>query len=141
MSVDLGRDLSCTTSILTGRKVRGARLVAEAIYRRLTTPRGSLRGGEAEANYGLDLTRLIGSVSTASAAAALEGQIRAEAAKDERVDASSLTVTVVESSVGPAKAFTVAIEGDTSAGPFALKLAVNEVTVELLGLTASEVST
>mgnify|MGYP000564826546 CR=1 FL=1 len=46
------------------------RLVAEAIYRRLTTPPGTLLGGDDEANYGLDLLSLIGSVEPARLVAA-----------------------------------------------------------------------
>lgn len=130
---DLGKDISCTTSIRTGRYVTGPRLVAEAIYRRLTTPRGMLRGGEEEANYGLDLTDLIGSVSTRADAAALPGRIRSEIEKDERIiDAN---VTVVETTEGVGKSFLVTIVAETNDGPFTLGLSADEVTVDILSLT------
>ncbi len=61
--VDFGREISCTDSLKTGRFSTGARLVAEAAYRRLTTPRGTLRGGEEEANYGIDLTEMCGATN------------------------------------------------------------------------------
>jgi hypothetical protein len=130
---DFGRDVSCTTELRTGRYVTGARLVGEAIYRRLTTPRGMLRGGEDEADYGIDLVDLIGSAATKSDAAALGGRIQSEVLKDERV--TSVDVTVVASTTGPATEFVVNIAAETADGPFALKLSISELTVELVGLS------
>ncbi len=130
---DLGRDTICTTSLRTGRFATGARLVAEADFRRLTTPRGMLRGGEEEQNYGLDLTERIGSVATKADAAALGGQIRSELMKDDRHD--EVTVTVVRSISGPAESWNITVEAKTGAGPFTLVLLASAVTVELLGIT------
>lgn len=134
MTTDLGRDISCTTSLRSGRFVTGARLVAEAAFRRLTTPRGMLIGDEEEANYGLDLTELIGATSTKAAAAALEGKIFAELTKDERI--TDCEVEVTRTVDGPATALEIAVTGLTDAGPFTLKLLASEVTIELLGITA-----
>lgn len=131
-AVDFGQDTSCTTSLRTGQLVSGPRLVAEALYRRFTTPRGMLRGGEDEANYGLDLVGIIGSVSTKSDAAALEGRILSEAQKDERIQSVSVTVNATTS--GPSTSFAIAISATTAAGPFTLQLAVSAVTVELIGI-------
>lgn len=133
MATDFGRDMSCTTALGTGRFATGARLVAEAAYRRLTTSRGTLRGGEEEQNYGLNLTELIGSTSTKSDAGSLPGRIRSELEKDERITFVDVTVTIAKD--GPATSFLVAISAETSAGPFTLKLSVDEVSVELLGIT------
>lgn len=130
---DFGTDVSCTNSLLTGRLVSGQRLVAEALYRRYITPRGTLRGGEDEANYGLDLTELVGSVATVSDAAALEGRIRAEGLKDERVETIDVTVTAASS--GASVSFNVLIEATTADGPFTLQIAASAVTVDLLGIT------
>jgi hypothetical protein len=132
-TVDFGRDLSCTTSILTTRYSTGPRLVAEAIFRRFITPRGSLQGGEDEQNYGLDLANLIGSVSTPSAVASLPGQIEAECIKDERV--ISATATVTSTTSGPSTAWNIQINGKTGAGPFALVIGVSGVTASLLGIS------
>jgi len=129
---NFGRDTSCTTSLRTGVLVSGRRLVAEACYRRLITPRGMLRGGEDEANYGLDLSDLIGSVATKAAAAALPGQIQAELSKDERIE--SVTATVTSTVDGPSTSWVVSIEGTTAEGPFSLVIGVSEVTVDLLGI-------
>ena len=128
-----GRDISCTTSLRTGRYATGVRLVAEAIFRRLITPRGMLRGGEEEANYGIDLQDLVGSsVDPATDADRLAGQIKAEAMKDERVD--DCTVTLLATSSGPAISYQITIDAVTGEGPFTLVLAASAVTVEILGI-------
>ncbi len=134
MATDFGTDTSCTTSLRTGRLATGARLVAEAAYRRLTTPRGTLRGGEDEANYGLDLTACIGSAQTAADRAAMPGRISMELAKDERIVETRVTVT--ETTDGPATAWDVRIEAGTTAGPFSLRLGVSEVSTTILGIEA-----
>lgn len=134
MATNFGKDTSCTTSLTPGRYVTGAKLVAEACYRRLTTPRGMLRGGDDEANYGLDLTELIGSTSTKLDAAALGARVKAELLKDERL--LNVTVEVVRTLEGPATAYDVTIYGETDAGPFDLQIGISDVTVELLGIEA-----
>ena len=134
MTTNFGTDTSCTTSLRTGRMVSGARLVAEAAYRRLTTPRGMLRGGEEEANYGLDLTELIGSAETEADRAALPGRISGELAKDERILETRVRATTTTD--GPSTALDVTIEAATSDGPFTLRLAVDAVTVTILGIEA-----
>ncbi len=130
---DFGRDIACTDSIRTGRFSTGVRLVAEACYRRLVTPRGSLRGGEKEADYGFDLSTMIGTTNTKALAVALPGMISSELLKDERL--AAVSVTVSQTVDGPAVGFDVRIEGTTDEGPFTLVLAVSQVTVELLGIT------
>lgn len=133
--VDFGKDISCTTSLRTGRYATGPRLVAEAAYRRLTTPRGMLRGGEDEANYGIDLLGLIGQAPPKTIAAALPQRIQSELSKDERIATVNVVVTVTTK--GPSTTFNIAISGTTAQGPFSLKLSVNEVTIELVGLDAA----
>lgn len=133
MSVDFGKEVSCTTSLRTGRYVTGARLVAEALYRRLTTPRGTLRGAEEESNYGLDLAALVGTVRTNSDIASLPGQIEAEIRKDDRVE--TVTVSVLETSTSAAlRTFSISFAVETGAGPFTLVLGASAVTIELLGI-------
>ncbi len=133
-AVDYGRDVSCTTSLKSGRFVTGAMLVGEAAYRRLTTPRGMLRGGEDEQNYGLDLTSLIGNTNPKAAAASLPARIRSELLKDERIE--TVDVDILVSEAGPETTFTITIQCVTGDGPFTLKVLASTVTVELLGLAA-----
>lgn len=129
---NFGRDTSCTTSLRTGRFVSGVRLVGEAAYRRLTTPRGVLRGGEDEANYGLDLSELVGSVQTKADAASLPGRIENELTKDERILGANVQVT--QTTDGPAVTWEIAIEGITNEGPFTLVVAASALTVDLISL-------
>lgn len=133
MATSFGRDISCTTELRTGRFASGVRLVAEAVYRRLTTPRGMLRGGEEEANYGLDVTELLGSVRSAADEAALPGRIRAEVLKDERIETVDVQMTKATAANGTIS-YVIAIEATTGAGPFSLQVAASDVTVELLGI-------
>lgn len=131
-ALGFGRDISCTTSLRHGAFASGVRLVAQACYRRLTTPRGTLRGGEDEQHYGIDITELVGSATSAAEVAALQGRIRAELEKDERIE--SVNVSVTSSSRGPATTYTITVQAFTSEGPFTLTLAASDVTVELLGI-------
>ncbi len=132
MSTDFGRDLWCTDSLRTGRFVSGIVLLGQALFRRLTTPRGALRGGEAEANYGLDLVGLLGSTDAKSLIASLPDRIKLELLKDERV--SDVSATVSATYDGPKVSLTISINVESAAGPFTLKLSVNDVTAELLGI-------
>lgn len=130
---DFGRDTSCTASggLRTGRSSSGARLVAEALERRLSTTRGTLRGGEREANYGINLAEEIGGSTSPEA---LKAKISAEAVKDERIE--RVDVLIVRTTEGPAVTYTITITGYTAAGPFTLRLSVSEVSAELLGIEA-----
>lgn len=127
-----GVDTSCTNALRPGQRVSGVRLVAEAAYRRLTTPRGMLRGGEDEANYGFDLLETIGSVTTKSQAASIGGRIRNELLKDERIETVNVEVVVMTN--GPSSMLDVTIEAVTREGPFTLVLAVGELSVDLLDI-------
>jgi len=130
---DFGRDVSCLDSLRLGQYVSGVRLVAEAAYRRLITPRGTLRGGAGEAEYGLDLTDMIGSVRTKSDAKALAGMIRNELLKDERIATVDASVTPIAD--GITTTFSVVVLATTKEGPFSLNLAVSAVTVDILGIS------
>lgn len=129
-----GRETSCTNSMRTGRTVTGVRVVAEAVYRRLTTPRGMLRGGEEEASYGLDLTEFVGTMPSKSVEASLPGRIAAELAKDERIEKTDVDVLVTKS--GPETTYGITVRCETAEGPFTLQLSASDVTVELIGIAA-----
>lgn len=137
MATDFGRDISCTTGLRSGRFASGIMLVAEAAYRRLTTPRGMLRGGEAEENYGIDLTALIGRLSTKAVIASLPDRIRAELTKDERI--LTVETTIVETTAGEGlRSFEITIDAVTMEGPFSLQVVASDVTTELLGIEIEE---
>lgn len=137
MTTNFGRDTSCTTSMRTGRFASGVRLVGEAAFRRLTTPRGTLLGGPDEQNYGFDISSKVGTTTTRGAVAALPGQIRAELLKDERITDVEVSVTATKGAAG-ADELAVVITASTHEGPFTLKLSVSELTVDLVGLTVED---
>lgn len=133
MATEFGKDVSCTDSLRAGRYVSGVRLVAESYYRRLTTPRGTLRGGEDEAHFGLDLTEYIGRTNAKADRAALPGLIANELGKDERT--LSVDVDIVETIAGGLVTWQVTIRAETTVGPFTLQIGVSSVSASLLGIT------
>lgn len=133
-TVNFGRELSCTDGLNTGRFVTGVRLVAEACYRRLTTPRGTLRGGETEQNYGFDLAQFIGCTNARQVAASLPARITNELVKDERVESVEVDVVPTTTAAGETS-FAISIDVVTGAGPFTLQVGIGAVTVDLLGIT------
>lgn len=134
MAIDYGRDVSCTTELRTARYSTGVRLVGEAYYRRLTTPRGQLRGGEDEANYGLDITAFVGRGDPKSVIASLPGQIESELMKDERSEDITVTVEQEPTDGGIGIKLLITITAVTTEGPFSLQLSVDDVSAELLGI-------
>ncbi len=127
-------DVSGMYAWVTTRFVTGPMLVAEACYRRLTTPRGMLRGGEDEANYGLDLTELVGGTNPKAVSASLQGRIASELRKDERVESVEVDV-FVETAPNSMVSYTITIDVVTGAGPFTLQILASTVTVALLGIS------
>jgi hypothetical protein len=129
MSEGYGRDLRCWDGINTGRFAQGVDLVVQALYRRLTTSRGTLRGSaEAEA-FGFDIAAYLGDVGIELALVSMPSLIQAELLKDDRV--LEIVVLVAETEPGVLE---VSISGAlANAGEtFALTLAVDEVSVAIL---------
>jgi hypothetical protein len=135
--VSYGTDTYCYDQIFTGRLASGFELIAQAVYRRLTTPRGTLDDGEEGSVYGFDLLDFVGTVGSDAAVDALPDAVVAEALKDDRVDRCEVTATVERSADGLA---TILLDVDIfphdAAGPFTLSVSVSDVTVALLGVTA-----
>lgn len=127
---DFGLDTSCTTSMHTAVYATGVRLVAEAAFRRLITRKGELLGDEEEREYGFHVGDYLGSCTSPSQLAAAPGLIRAELLKDERI--TSADVFVTETGTASERAWEIAIDGYTGAGPFELVLAVSAVTIDIL---------
>ncbi len=93
--IGFGTDTSCTDQLDTTRMVSGPELVAQALYRRLITPRGSLTFSEAHLTYGFDVTQFIGVVGYPTAEQALPAQIENELMQDDRVDSVSCSASLV----------------------------------------------
>lgn len=134
MAVTYGTDTWCIDGVQSGRLARGRQVVAQALYRRLITPRGTLRGGPEEEVYGLDVEGFIGAVSTDVAAASLPGQIEAELRKDDRVSDVAVAVVVSHDRAGLATlTFTINVALAEEGDDFALTVAASNVGVQLLG--------
>lgn len=125
--VDFGTCMACTTDLLGGAMVSGRTAIAQAIVRRLITPRGRLIGYP---NYGFDLVRFLNDDIDAAGLARIRAGVEAECKKDERVLDCSAIVTL--SVVG---VMLVDITLTDAEGPFQLVLAVSEVTVSILTRT------
>lgn len=131
-----GTDTYCYDAIRTGRLASGVDLLAQAIYRRLTTARGTLDDGEEGTVYGLDILDFVGTIGTDNAVAALPDLVIAEVTKDDRVDRVEVSASTVRGTDG---LVTVNLDVDVfpadASQSFTLSLAVSDVTVALLGVT------
>lgn len=135
MAVGYGTDIWAAESLFTGRLARGKNLVAQACYRRLITPRGMLRGGPEEENYGLDLPGLVGRPNPARTAAMLPGMIRGELLKDDRIADVDVAVTYAQDLSGMATfniKMTVLTYDESES--FDLTLEVSAASTKLVGL-------
>ena len=128
------RDTYCLDSLRPGVYVTGVELVAQRCYRRLITPRGMLRGGEEEENFGLDLAGFVGSAAPATVDAMLPSVVRNELLKDSAVDDVTVTASRVEG--GGLVSWTLSIEIATTDGDVTLIVGVSEVSVGLIGVRA-----
>ncbi len=129
-----GRDLRCVLDVRPDMaEVNPASPlgVGEAAIRRLITARGTLPGVP---DYGLDVRAYCSRGVTAQDLRELEGRIRLELAKEERIE--DTTVTVTTPSPG---ALSIQIEirpADPARDPFPLTFALTasgELTVERIG--------
>lgn len=129
---DLGTDLA-TPSDADGlpdldpyfRTVTGAEGLAQALLRRLVTPRGSLID---DAAYGFDLRLRINGNLRPGDLGHLAALIEAELLADERVSRTQASVTE------EASGLSVAALVVSSAGPFRMVLAVSAVSASLVSV-------
>lgn len=128
-----GRDTWAVNGVRSGRLVTGTLLVAQALYRRLITPRGSLLY---DLSYGLDLSEFVGEVGPELAAAALPGMIRNELTKDDRVSDVDATITVSTEGAETTLVIEIAAVLADSGEEFSLTVAVSGVTTQLLNIAA-----
>jgi hypothetical protein len=130
--VAFGRDTYCVDHLQPGMFARGVKLVAQRCYRRLITPAGTLRGGEEEADFGMDLAGFVGSTEDRDLSSMLPVRVRNELMKDPTVD--SVTVVADRTEAAGKVSYTLTISVESGEGDFDLIVAVDEVTVELLGV-------
>lgn len=130
---DFGRDVYCLDSLQSGRYASGLRLLGQRCYHRLITPRGALRGGKHERNFGIDLAGMVGSTVSAQQQAALPGRIKNELLKEAEVQSVRATVVPTTLSDGTIS-WEITIDVQSALGPFDLVLAVSGVSVQLLSL-------
>lgn len=129
MAYDYGLDLACTDDMTIGAtEVSGTANVAQAIYRRLISPRGSLID---DPDYGSDVTLLVDDVQTSRQAAIIAQQIDTEARKDERVLASQ-TQGEFRQLGGSQVSYLASTVANTAEGPFRLVLSITNVSVDVL---------
>ncbi len=124
MSADLGTDVSCVYDATPDMAmVTGRRCLAEAVARRLITPRGRLIGSP---NYGFDLTQYLNDDLSAGDLIRIASGATAEVKQDERVLAATVTISLT---LG---VMLVKIAIEDADGPFTLTLSITDVTVEIL---------
>ena len=130
MAQGYGVEVSMTDKLVTGRLVSGRAVVVEAIYRRLTTPRGSLFYDLA---YGFDVSGFVGSVGYERSASVIAGMVVNELSKEDRIYNASCEVTLSKQSDGSLiLLLDITATLQDSDEDFALTLGVTDVTAELL---------
>lgn len=130
-----GADLACSEDLTESMEEVGGlttRVLAEAILRRLDTPRGTLpdvRGTDLrDWNYGIDLRSYLNRATTDDEIRGLASNIRSELTKDDRI--ATVVVTVTPSPTGSSLAIDLLVTPvDPSVGIFALVLAVTSASV------------
>ncbi len=125
---DFGTDVSTFPDLDPGFALQtGTRVVAEAVARRLMTPRGVLAGAP---HYGFDVRALVNDYVRNRDQARLQSAIETEAEADERVKRAAVQVTYDQ----PSQTMTVVVQIETDAGSFSLVLAVTAVSLTLLAV-------
>lgn len=125
IDTDFGTDLSGASDLdITMREVEGREGLAQAIARRLQTPRGG--GLFYDFDYGYDVRQFVSGSTLPEGT--IEAQIENEILKEERVADVQVDVRFF-TDTKRLKIFVAIIDGD---GPFDFVLDVGEVTVELL---------
>lgn len=134
--VDYGRDLSCVGDLTLSMDecgtgvagpLGGVTIVAQAVARRLMTPRGSLADDE---DYGDDLRELVGgTIDLRFGLGQITARAQREILKEQRVSAC----TVAGNYDATAKILTLNILlVAAGVGPFTLTLAISAVSVTIL---------
>lgn len=107
------RTLDLSLSIISGRHA-----LAQAILRRLTTPRGGLVG---DPTYGYDLLNAVGATETASS---VESRTLEQVVAEEEVEEAKVAATFKD---GLLRVFIHVVDGG---GPFDLTVTATDLTLE-----------
>jgi hypothetical protein len=122
--VDFGTDLSCVSDLTPNMaEVSGNTVLAQAIARRLITPRGRLID---DPNYGYDLSAFLNADLGPGDVGKITANVYAECLKDERVLDAQVSVSLA------LNVLTVTVTLSTANGPFTLVLSISSVTTSLL---------
>lgn len=126
--MDYGTDFDGVDDIHPSlREVSGQLAVAQAVARRLMTPRGGLFY---DRSYGFDVRAYLN--AAAPPIGEIVSGVEGEAEKDERVARATATVTYLSETM------TISLKLETVAfGTFRLTLDVSELTVSILNLEAA----
>lgn len=123
---DFGTDISAVDDLDRDfTLVSGETTLAQALARRLQTPRGGLFY---DPDYGYDVRELLLESLTAARISQAQAAISAECVKDERVVTATAAITFNAAE----ESLTIEVEIETADGTFDLVLSVDNVTVELL---------
>lgn len=131
--VSQGRDVWCVDELKPGRYASGKTLVGQRCYHRLITPPGTLKGGEDEADFGMDLAAFIGSNAPRDVATMLPVRVKNELMKDPCVNGVEVEASKVEAA--GVITWTLICRIDTTDGDVELIASSDGVTTQLLGIS------
>ncbi|WP_438041453.1 hypothetical protein [Sorangium sp. So ce128] len=122
-----GADLDCADDLRDDLRMAGPTLaLAQAAYRRLTTPRGGVIDAP---DYGFDLRSLLSRGMTPAELAAVPGLVRGELTKDERFEDVETRARMLDSAT-----LELVIRCHTAAGPFELTMNVTAAAAAFAGV-------
>ena len=130
MSQGYGVGMSALDRLSTGRRVSGVRVIAESVFRRLSTPRGTVANAP---TFGYDLSGYLGAVGGRIGAVALPAIVEAEVLKDDRIQAASCEVEFERDGGDETLTITLSVVPLDEADSFDLTLSVDDATVALVG--------
>jgi hypothetical protein len=126
---ELGVDLDVMTDLPPSFTLaRGFKNLANAIVRRLSTPKGALAKFGDDPDYGLGLMGWLNASRTTAEVQALGGEIEEQVTADERIQSAEVTVEFSHET----STLSVDLALTTAAGPFRLVLAASQRTVEVI---------
>jgi phage baseplate assembly protein W len=123
--VDIGLDISTFPSLDDTLTPRGdMAMLGQALLRRLSTPRGTLAFAP---DYGTDVRQWLGEGLSLAQLQQIGDEVEAECLKDERIGGATVRAAYAEGELR------LQVALSTSAGPYALTLRVDSLTIEALG--------